>query len=31
MWAHSPTLRFAGGPDEVDRRQIGRIELRKHM
>jgi acyl-CoA dehydrogenase len=31
MWAHSRTLRFADGPDEVHRRQIGRLELRKHM
>jgi acyl-CoA dehydrogenase len=30
-WAHSRTLRFADGPDEVHRRQIGRLELRKHM
>jgi len=29
-WAHSRTLRLADGPDEVHRRQIGRIELRKH-
>ena len=31
MWAHSRTLRFADGPDEVHRRQIGRLELRKHV
>jgi acyl-CoA dehydrogenase len=31
MWAHSRALRFADGPDEVHRRQIGRLELRKHM
>jgi acyl-CoA dehydrogenase len=31
MWAHSRTLRLADGPDEVHRRQIGRLELRKHM
>lgn len=31
MWAHSRSLRFADGPDEVHRRQIGRLELRKHM
>jgi acyl-CoA dehydrogenase len=31
MWAHSRTLRFADGPDEVHRRQIGRLELRKHF
>jgi acyl-CoA dehydrogenase len=30
-WAHARTLRFADGPDEVHRRQIGRLELRKHM
>jgi acyl-CoA dehydrogenase len=29
-WAHSRTLRFADGPDEVHRRQIGRLELRKY-
>jgi acyl-CoA dehydrogenase len=29
-WAHSRTLRFADGPDEVHRRQIGRLEFRKH-
>jgi acyl-CoA dehydrogenase len=29
MWAHARTLRFADGPDEVHRRQIGRLELRK--
>jgi acyl-CoA dehydrogenase len=29
-WAHSRTLRFADGPDEVHRRQIGRLELKKH-
>jgi acyl-CoA dehydrogenase len=28
-WAHSRTLRLADGPDEVHRRQIGRLELRK--
>src|SRR5437764_1528338 len=31
MWAHSRTLRFADGPDEVHRRQIGRLELKKHF
>src|SRR5262249_26109836 len=31
MWARSRTLRFADGPDEVHRRQIGRLELRKWM
>ncbi len=30
-WAHSRTLRMADGPDEVHRRQIGRLELRKHV
>jgi acyl-CoA dehydrogenase len=30
-WAHSRTLRFADGPDEVHRRQIGRLELRRHL
>jgi acyl-CoA dehydrogenase len=29
-WAHSRTLCFADGPDEVHRRQIGRLELRRH-
>jgi len=29
MWAHARALRFADGPDEVHRRQIGRLELRK--
>ena len=29
-WAHARTLRFADGPDEVHRNQIGRLELRKH-
>jgi len=29
-WAHSRTLRLADGPDEVHRRQIGRLELRRH-
>ena len=29
-YAHTRTLRFADGPDEVHRRQIGRLELRKH-
>jgi acyl-CoA dehydrogenase len=31
MWAHARSLRFADGPDEVHRRQIGRLELRKHV
>lgn len=30
-WAHSRALRFADGPDEVHRRQIGRLELKKHL
>ena len=30
MWAHARALRFADGPDEVHRRQIARLELRKH-
>jgi len=30
MWGALATLRFADGPDEVHRRQIGRLELRKH-
>ena len=30
MWADSRTLRFADGPDEVHRNQIGRLELREH-
>ena len=29
-YAQVRTLRFADGPDEVHRRQIGRLELRKH-
>ncbi|MGQ0568420.1 MAG: acyl-CoA dehydrogenase family protein [Armatimonadota bacterium] len=29
-WAGARALRFADGPDEVHRRQIGRLELRKH-
>jgi acyl-CoA dehydrogenase len=29
-WAHSRTLRLADGPDEVHRRQIGRLELKKY-
>ncbi len=28
-YAHSRTLRFADGPDEVHRAQIGRLELRR--
>ncbi len=30
-WAGARSLRFADGPDEVHRRQIGRLELRKHL
>src|SRR5256886_2047913 len=30
MWAHSRTLRFADGPDEVPPRRTGRLDLRKH-
>ena len=30
MWANARSLRFADGPDEVHRRQISRLELRKH-
>jgi acyl-CoA dehydrogenase len=29
-WAHARTLRLADGPDEVHRRQIGRLELKKY-
>jgi len=29
-YAHARTLRFADGPDEVHRNQIGRLELREH-
>jgi len=28
-WAHSRTLRFADGPDEVHRNQLGRMELQR--
>ncbi|MBI4292940.1 MAG: acyl-CoA dehydrogenase family protein [Betaproteobacteria bacterium] len=31
MYAHSRTLRFADGPDEVHRNAIARIELGKHQ
>jgi len=31
MYAHSRTLRFADGPDEVHRNAIARLELGKHM
>lgn len=29
-WANSRTLRLADGPDEVHRRQLARLELKKH-
>jgi len=31
MYAHSRTLRFADGPDEVHRNSIAKLELGKHM
>jgi acyl-CoA dehydrogenase len=31
MYAHSRTLRFADGPDEVHRNSIAKLELSKHM
>jgi len=31
MYAHSRTLRFADGPDEVHRNAVAKIELSKHM
>lgn len=31
LWANSRTLRLADGPDEVHRRQIGRLELKKYQ
>jgi acyl-CoA dehydrogenase len=30
-YAHARTLRFADGPDEVHRHQVGRMELAKHL
>jgi len=30
MWAHSRTLRFADGPDEVHRAAIAKLELARH-
>ena len=30
MWSRMRALRFADGPDEVHRQQIGRLELRRH-
>jgi acyl-CoA dehydrogenase len=31
MWARTRALRFADGPDEVHRRQIARLELRRQV
>src|SRR5207245_10423996 len=31
MYAHSRTLRFADGPDEVHRNAIAKLELSKHI
>ena len=31
MYAHSRTLRFADGPDEVHRNAVAKLELSKHM
>jgi acyl-CoA dehydrogenase len=31
MYAHSRTLRFADGPDEVHRNAVAKLELGKHM
>jgi acyl-CoA dehydrogenase len=31
MWAHTRTLRFADGPDEVHKRSLARRELRKYQ
>jgi acyl-CoA dehydrogenase len=30
LWAHSRTLRFADGPDEVHRAAIAKLELARH-
>jgi acyl-CoA dehydrogenase len=30
MWAHSRTLRFADGPDEVHRAAIAKLEIARH-
>jgi acyl-CoA dehydrogenase len=30
LWAHTRTLRFADGPDEVHRRSLARRELRPY-
>jgi acyl-CoA dehydrogenase len=31
LYAHSRTLRFADGPDEVHRKAIAKLELSRHM
>jgi acyl-CoA dehydrogenase len=31
MYAHSRTLRFADGPDEVHRNAIAKLELSRHL
>ncbi len=31
MYAHSRTLRFADGPDEVHQVAVAKLELAKHM
>jgi acyl-CoA dehydrogenase len=31
MYAHSRTLRFADGPDEVHRNAIAKLELSKYL
>jgi len=30
QWMHLRTLRLADGPDAVHRRQVARVELKKH-